>query len=52
MTEITKKAIDPKIYENDRKELERKLDTAEEQVMVLKDLVIRLIGEKYGIQIV
>lgn len=48
MTEI-KKAIDPQIYENERKELERKLDTAEEQVMILKDLVIRLIGEKYGI---
>lgn len=50
MTEI-KKAIDPAIYEKDRKELERKLDTAEEQVMVLKDLLIRLIGEKYGINL-
>lgn len=52
MTEITKRAIDPKIYENEMKELEKKLDAAEEQVIVLKDLVIRLIGEKYGIQIV
>jgi len=51
MTEI-KKAIDPKIYENERKELEEKLDAAEEQNMQLKDLLIRLIGEKYGIQIV
>lgn len=52
MTEISKRAIDPKIYENEMKELEKKLDAAEEQVIVLKDLVIRLIGEKYGIQIV
>lgn len=51
MTEI-KKAIDPAIYEKDRKELEEKLDAAEEQIIQLKDLLIRLIGEKYGIQIV
>lgn len=50
MAEI-KRAIDPQIYENEKKELEKKLDTAEEQVMILKDLVIKLIGEKYGINV-
>ena len=52
MTEITKRAVDPKIYEHEITELEKKLDTSEEQNIQLKDLLIRLIGEKYGIQIV
>ena len=51
MTELSKKIVDPKIYENELKELEKKLDTAEEQVIMLKDLLIKLIGETYGIQI-
>ena len=47
----TTSVIDPKIYENEIKELNKKLDAAEEQVIILKELLIKLVGEKYGVQI-